>query len=79
MILNKFPDKQLFINTTQTANAIPLCTQVLADTETSVPILQKFYNKDQELFLLESVEDGENWARYSFFRGFSIRLHPYFV
>ncbi|MCP3873701.1 MAG: anthranilate synthase component I [Desulfobacteraceae bacterium] len=66
MILKQFPDKQKFLNLTKTANVIPVCTQILADTETPVSILQKFYHKDKESFLLESVEGGERWARYSF-------------
>jgi anthranilate synthase component 1 len=39
---------------------------VLADTDTPVSILQKFYARNKECFLLESVEGGERWARYSF-------------
>ncbi len=66
MILDKFPDKQTFVELAKNYNVIPVCTQVLADTETPVSILQKFYTQDKESFLLESVEGGERWARYSF-------------
>lgn len=66
MILKQFPEKHDFINLTKTANVIPVCTQILADTETPVSILQKFYSPKKESFLLESVEGGERWARYSF-------------
>jgi anthranilate synthase component 1 len=34
--------------------------------ETPVSILQKFFDRGKENFLLESVEGGERWARYSF-------------
>ncbi|MCP4722704.1 MAG: anthranilate synthase component I, partial [Desulfobacteraceae bacterium] len=66
MILEQFPNKEKFIELAKTANVIPVCTRVLADTDTPVSILQKCYDKNQECFLLESVEGGERWARYSF-------------
>ncbi|MCP4022165.1 MAG: anthranilate synthase component I family protein [Desulfobacteraceae bacterium] len=66
MILSQFPDKQTFMDTTRHANVIPVCKEILADTETPVSILQKFYDKNHSSFLLESVEGGERWARYSF-------------
>ncbi len=66
MILEQFPNKEKFVSLAGTANVIPVCTRVLADTDTPVSILQKFYDKNKECFLLESVEGGERWARYSF-------------
>ena len=66
MILNNFPGKNEFLELSKKSNVIPVCAEVLADTETPVSILQKFYKKDKPLFLLESVEGQERWARYSF-------------
>ena len=66
MILKQFPEKHEFLKLAETSNVIPVCTQVLADTETPVSILQKFFSKKKECFLLESVEGGERWGRYSF-------------
>ena len=66
MILKQFPEKQVFLDLARTSNVIPVCTEILADMETPVSILQKFYSRDKESFLLESVEGGERWARYSF-------------
>jgi len=66
MILEQLPTKQDFTDLAGTANVIPVATRVLADTDTPVSILQKCYNADKECFLLESVEGGERWARYSF-------------
>ena len=66
MILNQFPEKQKFLTLAKTCNVIPVCTQILADTETPVSILQKFFSRKKESFLLESVEGGERWGRYSF-------------
>ena len=56
----------MFLDLARTSNVIPVCTEILADMETPVSILQKFYSRDKESFLLESVEGGERWARYSF-------------
>ncbi|MCK5350179.1 MAG: chorismate-binding protein, partial [Desulfobacula sp.] len=66
MILNNFPEKNEFLELSKNSNVIPVCAEVLADTETPVSILQKLYKKDKPLFLLESVEGQERWARYSF-------------
>jgi len=74
MILNRHPSRETYESLCQTSNVIPLCVELLADTETPVSILQKFYKKDQPLFLLESVEGGEHWARYSFM-GISAKSH----
>jgi len=74
MILNRYPTRETYNSLCRTSNVIPLCAELLADTETPVSILQKFYKKDQPLFLLESVEGGEHWARYSFM-GISAKSH----
>ena len=66
MILDRLPDKDQFIKLAQSANVIPVATRVLADSDTPVSILQKCYEKDKACFLLESVEGGERWGRYSF-------------
>ena len=74
MILNRYPTQERFEEFARKGNVIPLCAELLADTETPVSILQKFYTPDQPLFLLESVEGGEHWARYSFM-GLSAHAH----
>ncbi|GAB6143978.1 anthranilate synthase component I [Desulfocicer niacini] len=74
MILNRYPTRETYDSLCRTSNVIPLCAELLADTETPVSILQKFYRKDKPLFLLESVEGGEHWARYSFM-GISAKCH----
>ena len=48
MILDHFPDQKTFIELAETANVIPVCTQILADMETPVSILQKFYKKIEQ-------------------------------
>jgi anthranilate synthase component 1 len=49
----------------QGGNLIPVYREILADVETPVSVLMKLQNKDH-LYLLESVEGGEKWGRYSF-------------
>ena len=74
MLLREFPDQARFLELAQTSNVIPVCTEILADTETPVSLLKKFYTAGQPLFLLESVEGGEKWGRYSFL-GTAARSH----
>jgi len=45
MILKQFPKKQSFLELVRTSNVIPLCTEILADMETRVSILQNFFPK----------------------------------
>jgi anthranilate synthase component I len=49
----------------QKGNLIPVYREILADVETPVSVLMKLQNKDH-VYLLESVEGGEKWGRYSF-------------
>ncbi len=72
MLLKQFPDKDQFHLLAQSHNVIPVCAEILADTETPVSLLKKFYDQQQPVFLLESVEGGERWGRYSFL-GTSVR------
>jgi len=42
MILKQFPEKTEFNKMAQTCNVIPLCTQILADTQTLCRFLKGF-------------------------------------
>ena len=44
---------------------VPIYKEILADLETPVSVLQRFVENDNG-FLLESMEGGETWGRYSF-------------
>ncbi len=46
-------------------NLVPVYREILADLETPVSAFSKI-NTGDTAFLFESVEGGENWARYSF-------------
>ena len=82
MLINEFPNIDEFRNLAEQANVIPVCMEMLADTETPVSLLRKIYKNNTSVFLFESVEGGERWGRYSFL-GVSakthIRIFPKFV
>ncbi|MEA3464919.1 MAG: anthranilate synthase component I [Thermodesulfobacteriota bacterium] len=50
---------------TRVGNLVPIYAEILADMETPVSAFKKIDN-GKLAFLLESVEGGEKWARYSF-------------
>jgi anthranilate synthase component 1 len=66
MFIRQFPDRERFENLSRQFNVIPVCTEILADMETPVSLLVKLYQHKGPIFLLESVEGGEKWGRYSF-------------
>ncbi len=79
MKLKEFPEREQFRSLAETATVIPVCREILADMETPVSLLKKYYqpggqDPQQPIFLLESVEGGEKWGRYSFL-GTSARAH----
>jgi anthranilate synthase component 1 len=45
---------------------IPVSTELFADVKTSVEVLKAFMKENKKCYLLESVEGGESWGRYSF-------------
>jgi anthranilate synthase component I len=66
MLINQFPDKSQFLKLAGESNVVPVCVEMLADTETPVSLLRKKYKQKRPIFLFESVEGGERWGRYSF-------------
>ena len=74
MLIREFPDKETFCTLAKQYNVIPVCIETLADTETPVSLLKKINHSRGPAFLLESVEGGERWGRYSFL-GASARCH----
>ncbi|HQB31206.1 MAG TPA: anthranilate synthase component I [Syntrophales bacterium] len=59
------PDFETFRKMAARGNLVPLCREILADLETPVSALKKLASREN-VFLLESVEGGEKWGRYSF-------------
>ncbi|MDD5644148.1 MAG: anthranilate synthase component I, partial [bacterium] len=60
-----YPDRKTFIKKAEKGNLIPVFKEILADMETPVSAYRKIASGEYG-FLLESVEGGENIARYSF-------------
>ncbi len=60
----QYPDFKEFKKKAKEGNLIPVYREVLADLETPLSAFLKL--KSRRCFLLESVEGGEKWARYSF-------------
>ncbi len=47
-------------------NTIPVCKEILADIITPITLLRRIAASKKRFFLLESIEGGEKWGRYSF-------------
>lgn len=45
---------------------IPICREIYADVITPIMLLRKLSQSSKSFFLLESIEGGEKWGRYSF-------------
>ena len=74
---NMFPEirpaKETFKELARKANLIPVYTELLVDLETPISLFYKAFSGHYG-FLLESLEGGEKWARYSF-----IGLNPFLI
>lgn len=57
--------KERFIDLAERYTIVPVATEVLGDRETPVSVFEALVG-DDDGFLLESVEGGERWARWSF-------------
>lgn len=60
-----FPSESKYAALASSHDIVPVCREILADTETPVSVLQRFAGR-KNAFLLESMEGGEKWGRYSF-------------
>lgn len=59
------PELQQVIQHAKHYNLIPVARRLIADTETPIRLFQQLA-QERHAFLLESVEGGVKWARYSF-------------
>ena len=62
------PDRDGFAALAREHNVVPVWREVLADVQTPVAAFLRVA-PDPNAFLLESVEGGERWSRYSFLGG----------
>ncbi|MGB4781700.1 anthranilate synthase component I [Candidatus Methylomirabilis sp.] len=60
-----YPSFDEFSRKTEDGNLIPVYREILADMDTPVSAFRKI-DRGEYAFLLESVEGGEKWGRYSF-------------
>ena len=58
--------QEQYIEQAKQYSVVPVAAKLLADRHTPVTLLQRFYKGQEGVFLLESVEGGEKWGRYSF-------------
>ena len=67
------PSKEEFVSLGRDYSLIPVYTELLVDLETPISLFYKLFTGHYG-FLLESLEGGEKWARYSF-----IGLQPFLI
>ena len=67
------PSREEFLRLAREYTLVPVWREVLGDLETPVGVYRKL-GAEPNSFLLESVEHGERWGRYSF-----IGLNPFSV
>ncbi len=60
-----FPNQKDYAGLARAYDIVPVYKEILADMETPVSVLKRFINRENA-FLLESMEGGEKWGRYSF-------------
>ncbi len=63
MFIPKFEDIKTMA---QDYNTVPLCKEIYADVITPITLLRRIAGISKRFFLLESIEGGEKWGRYSF-------------
>ena len=64
-----FPSLDKIKTLATSGNVLPVCSRILADTETPVTVWMKLFSETPYSFLLESVTGGDKVARYSFIGG----------
>ena len=70
------PDMDTLRRLSADYSVIPICREIHADIITPISLLRRLADISQRYFLLESVEGGEKWGRYSFL-GFDPVLRVY--
>ncbi len=64
--MNIYPERHEFLKISETCNLIPLYVEIPADLETPLSLFYKLFHGERHIFLLESMEGPEKWARFSF-------------
>ncbi len=61
-----YPECDEIIKLAPDFDVIPVCREIYADVVTPITLLRKIAAVSDRYYLLESVEGGEKWGRYSF-------------
>ncbi len=61
-----YPSRENFIELAAGHDYIPVCREIVADLDTPLTLYHKLAAEEEFSFLLESLEGGERWGRYSF-------------
>ena len=61
-----YPDCDEILKMAPDYDIIPVCREIYADVITPIKLLRKLAAVSKRYYLLESVEGGEKWGRYSF-------------
>lgn len=61
-----YPDCDKILQLAAAYDIIPVCKEIYADVITPITLLRKLSALSNRYYLLESVEGGDKWARYSF-------------
>lgn len=61
-----YPDCEQIQKMAPDYDIIPVCREIYADVITPITLLRKIAAVSKRYYLLESVEGGEKWGRYSF-------------
>lgn len=60
------PDCDKILELAKEYDIVPVCKEIYADVTTPITLLRKLAKLSSRYYLLESVEGGEKWGRYSF-------------
>lgn len=60
------PSYEEVLNLKDNYSVIPIYKEIYADAVTPITLLRKIADKSDKFFLLESIEGGEKWGRYSY-------------
>lgn len=61
-----YPDCNEILRLASEYDIIPICREIYADVITPITLLRKIAAISKRYYLLESIEGGEKWGRYSF-------------
>lgn len=61
-----YPDCNEILKLASDYDIIPVCREIYADVVTPITLLRKIAAVSKRYYLLESIEGGEKWGRYSF-------------